>query len=125
MNNMKILVIRLKQIGDSVLALPLCKSLRKTWPDAEIHYLLYEHIAPLFTHSPAIDKVQVFTADERRHPVQYLKKVLALRREKYDLVIDIMAAPAPSPAAQIAHPGGWETAGNPRRRESFCPDRSP
>ena len=32
-------------------------------------------------------------ADERRHPVQYLKKVLTLRREKYDLVIDIMAVP--------------------------------
>jgi heptosyltransferase-2 len=93
MNNMKILVIRLKQIGDAVLALPVCKSLRKTWPDAEIHYLLYEHIAPLFTHSPAIDKVQVFTADERAHPVQYLKKVLELRKEKYDLVIDVMAVP--------------------------------
>lgn len=90
---LKILVIRLKQIGDCVFALPVCKSLRKTWPDAEIHYAVYEHIAPLFEHSPAIDEIQVITPVQRRHPMQYLQKVLALRREKYDLVIDVMGVP--------------------------------
>ncbi len=30
---MKILIVRFKQIGDSVLATPICESLRKTYPD--------------------------------------------------------------------------------------------
>lgn len=90
---MKILVIRLKQIGDALISLPVCKSLKKTFPDAQVDYLLYEHIAPLFEHHSAIDHVLVITPEERRRQWQYFKKMLAIRRARYDMVIDLMTVP--------------------------------
>ena len=89
----KILVIRLKQIGDALLSLPVCASLRKTFPDAQIDYLIYEHIAPLFLKHPAIDNVRVITAEERKKPWRYLGKVLSLRKQRYDMVVDLMTVP--------------------------------
>lgn len=90
---MKILVIRLKQIGDALISLPVCKSLKKTLPDAQIDYLLYEHIAPLFEHHPAIDHVRVITPEERRRKWKYFQNMLAIRRERYDMVIDLITVP--------------------------------
>ena len=43
---MKILVVRFKQIGDAILSSVICKSLKETYPDAEIDYVLYDHVDP-------------------------------------------------------------------------------
>lgn len=90
---MKILVIRLKQIGDALISLPVCKNLKQACPDAQLDYLVYEHIAPLFLHHPAIDNVLTITPDERRHRWQYLKKMQAIRDARYDMVIDLLTVP--------------------------------
>ena len=90
---MKILVIRLKQIGDALISLPVCKSLKQARPDAQLDYLVYEHIAPLFQHHPAIDNVVVITPAERRNRWQYFKKMQAIRRAGYDMVIDLLTVP--------------------------------
>lgn len=91
--NKKILVIRLKQIGDALLALPVCNSLRKAYPDAEIHYLVYQHITPLLENQPAIDKLQVITPQERKNKLLYAKKIIALRKQQYDIVLDLINVP--------------------------------
>lgn len=36
----RILIIRFRQIGDSILAVALCSTLKKSFPDAEIHFVL-------------------------------------------------------------------------------------
>lgn len=90
---MKILVIRLKQIGDALLSSPVCESLHRTFPQAQIDYLLYEHIAPLFENHPAIENVLSITPADRRYKIGYLRKVLALRRRRYDIVIDLITVP--------------------------------
>ena len=90
---MKILVVRFKQIGDSVLASPICNSLKKTYPDSEIDYVVYEHIAPLFEEHPAIDNVISISKGEQKNPFKYLAKVYRVSRKKYDIVIDIMSTP--------------------------------
>jgi len=89
----KILVIRLKQIGDALLALPVCNSLKATYPDAEIHYLVYQHITPLLENQPGIDKLQVITPQERKSKRLYAKKIFALRNEQYDVVLDLINVP--------------------------------
>ncbi len=61
---MKILVIRFKQIGDAVLSSPICMTLKKTFPNAQIDYVLYEHIAPLFENHNGIDNVIKITKEE-------------------------------------------------------------
>lgn len=90
---MKILVIRLKQIGDALISLPVCKSLRRTFPEAQIDYLVYEHIGPLFHNHPAVDNVLVITPAERRNKWKYLQKMRAIRQARYDMVIDLLTVP--------------------------------
>ena len=41
---MRIVVVPLKQIGDCIVALPICESLKKTYPHAEIDIVLYDPI---------------------------------------------------------------------------------
>ncbi len=90
---MKILVVRFKQIGDSVLASPICNTLKKTYPDSEIDYVVYGHIAPLFENHPSIDNVIEITKEEQKNPFKYFAKVWKVTRKKYDIVIDIMSTP--------------------------------
>ncbi len=89
----KILVVRFKQIGDSVLASPICNTLKKTYPDSEIDYVVYEHIAPLFENHHAIDNVIAITKEEQKNPLKYIAKVWRVTRKKYDIIIDIMSTP--------------------------------
>lgn len=91
---MKFLVIRFKEIGDAILSLPVCTSLKKSFPGAQVDYLVYEHVAPLFEGHPDVDHVLTITRSERDHPLQYLKKMLWLRRQRYDAVFDLITLPA-------------------------------
>ncbi len=90
---MKILVVRFKQIGDSILASPMCNTLKKTFPDAEIDYVLYEHVSPIFKNHKYIDNVISITKEEQKNPFKYIAKVWKVTRKKYDIVIDIMSTP--------------------------------
>ena len=89
----KILVVRFRQIGDAILSSVICKSLKETYPDSQIDYVLYEDIAPLFEKQSYIDNVIVINKEERKSPWKYLKKVWKVTRNKYDIVIDIMSTP--------------------------------
>ena len=91
---MKILVIRLKQIGDALLSLPVCSSLKRTFPDAQVDYLVYAHIAPLLEGHPDIDNVLTISEGERANVIKYAQKILALRRRRYDIAIDLITVPA-------------------------------
>lgn len=85
----KILIIRFRRVGDSVISSTLCSSLKKSIPDSEIHYVLNEHIAPLFRDHPAIDKIITFSHHDMDSSVRYLKKVKAIMKEgQYDIIID-------------------------------------
>ncbi len=93
MEKKKILVVRFKQIGDSVLASPICNTLKKTYPNSEIDYVVYEHITPLFENHHAIDNVISITGEERKNPFKYIWKAWKVTRKKYDIIIDIMSTP--------------------------------
>jgi heptosyltransferase-2 len=90
---LKILVIRLKQIGDALISLPVCKSLRAAMPDARIDYLVYEHIGPLFHHHPAVDNVLTISPAERKNQWKYFLRIRDIRKTGYDLVIDLLTVP--------------------------------
>lgn len=90
---MKILVVRFKQIGDAILSSVICKSLRETYPDAQIDYVLYEHVAPLFEGQSYVDNVISISKSEQKNIFKYIKRVWKVTREDYDIVIDIMSTP--------------------------------
>ena len=72
---MKILVVRFKQIGDSILTGPLCYSLKKSFPDAQVDYVVYDHIAPLFEKNKYIDNVISITKEERKQLCSLIKSL--------------------------------------------------
>lgn len=84
-----ILIIRFRRVGDATLSTVLCTSLRKSFPDAEIHYVLNENIAPLFENHPDIDKLITFSGQDMSNSLRYIKKVRSVvKKVKYDLIID-------------------------------------
>lgn len=88
----KILLIRLKGIGDVILSTPLVRALRKAFPQAEIHFLTRALCAPILKHNPNIDKVLI-------HPVksasafEMFRFLGSLRSARYDWVLDLAAEP--------------------------------
>jgi len=85
----KVLVIRFRRLGDAVLSAAICRSLRRSLPGAEIHYVLNEAIAPLFEGHPDIDQVISFSPREWERPGRFVQKVWRLmRRGRYDALID-------------------------------------
>lgn len=90
---MKILVVRFKQIGDAILSSVICNTLKKSFPNSEIDYVVYEHISPLFEKHQYIDNVISITKEEQKNPFKYIAKVWKVTRKDYDIVIDIMSTP--------------------------------
>jgi heptosyltransferase-2 len=85
----KIIILRFRRVGDSVLSSTLCSSLRKTFPDAQIDYVLNEDIGVLFEKHPDIDRIITFKQEEMKDRWAYLKKVRRIMRSgKYDLIVD-------------------------------------
>ncbi|MGL6063964.1 MAG: glycosyltransferase family 9 protein [Fusobacteriaceae bacterium] len=90
---MKILLVRFRQIGDALLSSVLCNSLKKSFPDSQIDYVVYDFITPLFENHPYIDNVISITSEERKNPFKYFMKTWKITRTKYDIVIDLMGTP--------------------------------
>lgn len=85
----KILVIRFRRVGDAILTTALCSSLRLTFPNAEIHYVLNDGIDSLFLDHPEITKIITFTQKENSNYLDFTKKIKKLmKEEKYDILID-------------------------------------
>ena len=92
-DNINILVVRFKRIGDAILSLPLCHSLKLTFPNAKLDFVLYEEASPLFEDHPYIDNVITISKKEQKNPFSYIKRVYKITRKKYDIIIDIMSTP--------------------------------
>ncbi|MCR4602287.1 MAG: glycosyltransferase family 9 protein [Prevotella sp.] len=85
-----ILVVRFRQMGDAILSTPLLNSLRQQYPEAEIHFVLNERIAPLFEGHPSVDRIVTFTEDERHSVPTYIRKVWRIVHDThYDIIIDM------------------------------------
>lgn len=84
---MKILVIQNKMIGDVLTSSILFEALRAKYPEAELHYLIQPHTRPVVENNPNIDNLILFDPEEE----STLALALRLRKENYDVVIDVYA----------------------------------
>lgn len=85
-----ILVIRFRRVGDSVLSMALCHSLRLTFPHAQIDFVINEGIHQLYEHHPDVDRCITFNDKENNHFPTYLKKVWHIvHSTRYDVIIDM------------------------------------
>jgi ADP-heptose:LPS heptosyltransferase len=90
----KILLIRLRLIGDVVFTTPVIRALRRRHPEAHLAYLVEPHAAPVVADNPHLDEVILASRpDARGRLAADLALARRLRAAKYDLVLDLHGGP--------------------------------
>lgn len=78
----KFLVIRFSSIGDIVLTTPVLRSLRRQYPDAEIHFFVKKSFKDVVLHHPSIDQIHYLEDDLAKH-IAHFKSIA------FDYIIDL------------------------------------
>ncbi len=84
-NVKRILIVKLRSIGDTVLSTPSLVALRRFVPNAQIDILLEDWVAPLLVGHQAIDNV----ISVANGSLERTKIALQLRRSKYDVAFNL------------------------------------
>jgi heptosyltransferase-3 len=82
----RVLVIRLRSIGDTVLATPSLHALRRFLPRARVDVLLEDWVAPLLEGSSDVDRIVTVKRKSKPSRLQVARK---LRAESYDVVYNL------------------------------------
>jgi lipopolysaccharide heptosyltransferase II len=91
---LKIVVVRLRLIGDVVFTTPLLRALRRRYPTAEISYVVEAAAAPVVTGSPHVTELIVVPRTRGlRRVVDDIALGLRLRRKQFDLALDLHGGP--------------------------------
>jgi lipopolysaccharide heptosyltransferase II len=97
-NIKKILCIKPRGIGDIVLSTIILDDLKKTFPSAEIHYLTETFAKDSLANNLLVSKVHTMEKTEF-----VLKVALRLRKEKYDMIIDLWSNPRSAQITFLTH----------------------
>ncbi|WP_018954098.1 glycosyltransferase family 9 protein [Thioalkalivibrio sulfidiphilus] len=94
-----VLIIRLSAIGDVVMASPLLKAIRCTWPNVHITWLVEPQAMPLLIDNDEIDRIVVWPKGNWKKLFRTLRWwrlireirdfLVELRAERYDLALDL------------------------------------
>lgn len=94
---MKVLLIRLRLIGDVVFTTPMPRAVKRAFPDAQLSYLVEQAAAPVVAHNPHIDELIVI---RRARGWRRIRDDIALARRlragRYDVVLDLHGGPRSS-----------------------------
>ena len=82
---MKILIVQLGRIGDTILTTPLFKVIKENIPNVELHVLSGRNNYHVLVGHPSIDKVFIY----EKKIISSLKMFGDIRKNKYDFWIDI------------------------------------
>ncbi len=91
---MKVLIVRLRLIGDVVLTTPLLRALKRKYPDAQLTYLVEPAAAPVVRGNPHL--ANVVLVPKRRGLARVrddMSMARRLRRERFDVAIDLHGGP--------------------------------
>jgi lipopolysaccharide heptosyltransferase II len=90
----RVLLVRLRLLGDVVFTTPLVRALRRTFPESHISYVVEEAAAPVLRGNPHLDQLVIVP---RRSGAARIRDDLALgvrlRRERFDVAIDLHGGP--------------------------------
>ena len=94
---MRVLLIRLRLIGDVVLSTPVIRALRRAFPDATLTYLVERDAAAVVAGNRDLDRIIVVERTRGlRRVLDDVKLAWQLRRDRYDVVIDMHGGPRSS-----------------------------
>jgi lipopolysaccharide heptosyltransferase II len=93
----RVLVIRLRLIGDVIFTTPVLRALRRALPDAHLAYLVEDAAAPVVSRNPHLDDVVAISRPRGLARVWDDYTVgRRLRRSRYDVVLDLHGGPRAS-----------------------------
>jgi|MDTC01.3.fsa_nt_gb heptosyltransferase-2/heptosyltransferase-3 len=85
----KILIIKLRGLGDAVLATPVIKNINKLMPGVSISVLTFNFCKPLFENNPHIEEIYGLSGKASKGELSRL--VSQLSRKNFDLVFNLHA----------------------------------
>ncbi|MFW6128810.1 MAG: lipopolysaccharide heptosyltransferase II [Candidatus Aminicenantaceae bacterium] len=87
----KILIIRLRRIGDNIMTTPVITALKENYPRASLTYLVEEPSREIVEGNPYLDHILVLPRKQRT--MDLLKHIQSIRKTKYDVLIDLFGGP--------------------------------
>ncbi len=85
-----ILIIKIRALGDTLLATPVCTALKQAYPQAKITMLVSPQAGPVLEDNPGVDEVRTF--DKHMGLPAYWAFIRRLRQAHFDLVIALHAS---------------------------------
>jgi lipopolysaccharide heptosyltransferase II len=82
----RVLVVRLRSIGDTVLSTPSLIALKRFLPDAQIDVLLEDWVAPVLDGFGAVGNVISFKKDDLKSRLEIARRI---RKTKYDVAFNL------------------------------------
>lgn len=109
----RILILRYDVLGDMVLSLPVFREFRRAFPDSRIAALCSPQNAILLQGSGYVDHIYL----HYKNPLRTLKLIRELRRNRYDLIVNLVTRPSFTFGliARLAGPGSLRLAGDQER----------
>ncbi len=86
----KILIIKLRSIGDVIYNTAIYTPIKKTWPDAYLTVVVEPPSYEIVRYHPDIDKVLIFDKSTLANQVNFYWN---LYKENYDIAIDMHEGP--------------------------------
>jgi lipopolysaccharide heptosyltransferase II len=83
----KILILRLSSIGDILLSSPFIRQTRKTFPGANISFIVKKEFADLIRYNPHINTIYEFDSSSNYENLKKLNR--QIKTDKYDLIFDL------------------------------------
>ena len=94
---MKILLIRLRLIGDVVFTTPILRALKRVFPAARLTYIVEREAEPVVRGNPHLDELIVVPRTRgARRLIDDVRLARRLRAERFDIVIDLHGGPRSS-----------------------------
>jgi ADP-heptose:LPS heptosyltransferase len=85
----KILIIKLRGLGDAVLATPVIRNINKLMPSVSISVLTFNFCKPLFENNPHLAKI--YGLSEEPDPRELSQLTSQLSRKNFDLILNLHA----------------------------------
>lgn len=83
----RVLVIKLRYLGDVLLSTPVLAALRTAFPGARLSMLVNQGTEVMLAENPHLDEVLI--VERSGSPLRQLRFAAALRRRRFDLVVDL------------------------------------
>ena len=115
--SIRILILRLKPVGDTVLISAVLRNLKRLFPQAEIDVVVYPFVVDLIKNNPYIDNVVVLDRTLKGRLLFYLKSLT----RRYDVIIDYINNPTSTAIALLTR--AKYRIGNATRRNAFYSHR--